>query len=182
MNESFIRSIMKDKKNFIDYQNNPTPELWEEIKHITTLNLETGLSTPIKPKHMKTVFLGGTCNGSLWRDYIIGKLNENVDAYNPVVADWTPACMEEELRRREDSNICLYFITPLMTGVYSIAEAVEDSIKRPDKTVFAFMDMDQDVSFTSHQLKSLVQTGKLIRDNGALFLNGIDDVIEYLNR
>ncbi len=33
----------------------------------------------------KKVFLGGTCNGSLWRDALIKKLN--IDYFNPVVPD-----------------------------------------------------------------------------------------------
>ena len=36
---------------------------------------------------MKKVFLGGTCNDSLWREELIKKLE--IDYFNPVVDDWT---------------------------------------------------------------------------------------------
>lgn len=35
----------------------------------------------------KRVFLGGTCNGSMWRDKLIKDLK--CDFFNPVVDDWT---------------------------------------------------------------------------------------------
>lgn len=34
---------------------------------------------------MKTIFLGGTCNNSTWRDELIPKLTNKY--YNPVVED-----------------------------------------------------------------------------------------------
>lgn len=69
---------------------------------------------------MKKVFLGGTCNESEWRNYLIKLLT--IDYFNPVVDDWTEECMAEERKQREICDYCLYTITPKMTGVYSIAE------------------------------------------------------------
>ena len=42
---------------------------------------------------MKKVFLGGTCNESLWRDKLIKKLE--IDYFNPIVKDWTPKDADE---------------------------------------------------------------------------------------
>ena len=111
----------------------------------------------------------------------------NIDYFNPVVADWTPECMEREIRERDICDINLYVITPKMTGIYSIAEVADDSNKRPGKTVFAFLRNDYASSFTEHQLKSLVQTGKLVRGNGGTFIeiepvcNPVKKIAEYLN-
>jgi hypothetical protein len=41
----------------------------------------------MKIKDMKKVFLGGTCNESLWRDKLIKLLK--IEYFNPVVPDWT---------------------------------------------------------------------------------------------
>lgn len=79
------------------------------------------------------VFLGGTCNGSTWRDALIPKLR--IDYFNPVVEDWTPECQAEEVRQRQECDFVLYTITKEMKGVYSIAEVVDDSNKRPARTV-----------------------------------------------
>jgi len=129
---------------------------------------------------MKKVFLGGTCNSSTWRDRLIKKLK--IDYFNPVVDDWTPEAQEEEIRQRESCDFCLYVLTPKMTGVYSIAEAVDDSNKRPEKTVFAFLPEDDDEKFTEHQLKSLKQVGKMISDNGGSWCHDLDTAAIFLNK
>lgn len=130
----------------------------------------------------KTVFLGGTCNGSQWRDILMLALNTSlVSAYNPVVSDWTPECQAEEIRQRETSDYCLYVITPKMTGVYSIAEVVEDSLKRPEQTLFLILEADDAHIFESAQLKSLRQVGKMVRANGARWFEHENDLLDFLN-
>ena len=127
----------------------------------------------------KKVFLGGTCNESTWRNDLIEMLS--IDFYNPVVDDWTPECMDEEIKQRGLCDYCLYVITPKMTGVYSIAEVVDDSNKRPGKTVFCVLREDGSLTFTEGQLKSLFQVGRMVADNGGYFTNCLEGVAEYLN-
>lgn len=134
----------------------------------------------------KKVFLGGTCNESDWRDKLIAKIH-NVDYFNPVVPDWTPECMEEEIRQREICDFCLYVITPKMTGTYSIAEVVDDSNKRPNKTLFCYLENDFEFEtrtlykFTEGQLKSLSRVANMVKENGAKVFNNLDEIAEYLN-
>ncbi len=138
-------------------------------------------------KQSPKVFLGGTCNGSLWRGSMQDKLK--IDSFNPVVKDWTEECMAEEIKQREECDFCLYVITPRMTGTYSIAEAVDDSNKRPEKTIFAIAQYDESfegdecdqISYEDHVIKSLVQVGKMVESNGAKFFTNLNDVVEYLN-
>jgi len=125
------------------------------------------------------VFLGGTCNKSTWREHLINLLN--IDYFNPVVDDWTPECMEEEIRQRESCDYCLYVITPKMTGVYSIAEVVDDSNKRPEKTIFCILCEDGRPVFTAGQLKSLQQVSKMVTTNGGESFMSLKDVAGYLN-
>lgn len=128
---------------------------------------------------MKKVFLGGTCNGSLWRDKLIPLLK--IGYFNPVVENWTPECQEKEIYERENCDYCLYVITPKMTGIYSIAEVVDDSNKRPTKTVFCFLESDEDAVFTKHQTKSLVQTSKMVENNGGKIFYSLENIAEFLN-
>ena len=128
---------------------------------------------------MKKVFLGGTCNDSTWRDKIIPDLK--IDFFNPVVKDWTPECQEEEVRQRQTCDYCLYTITPKMTGVYSIAEVVDDSNKRPEKTIFCFQETDEDQKFSVHQLKSLKQVSKMVIENGGQAFDSLVEVVTFLN-
>lgn len=127
-----------------------------------------------------TVFLGGTCNDSTWREELIPQLS--ISYFNPVVPDWNEEAYKRELEARENSEFCLYVLTPKMTGVYSIAEVVDDSNKRPEKTVFCFLEKDGDLEFDKHQLKSLVNTGKMVKANGATVLGSLTEVAEFLNK
>jgi hypothetical protein len=128
---------------------------------------------------MKKVFLGGTCNGSTWRDALIKDLQ--IDYFQPCADEWTPAMMEEEIKQRAECDFCLYVITPKMTGVYSIAEVVDDSNKRPHKTIFCYLTSDEDQQFSAAQIKSLEQTVKMIKENGAAFFKTLAETADYLN-
>lgn len=128
---------------------------------------------------MKKVFLGGTCNGSLWRQDVIDKLK--IDYFNPVGETWTREMMQEEIRQREICDYCLYVLTPKMEGFYSIAEVVDDSNKRPDKTIFCFVKEDDGNVFNDFQLKSLKQIGEMIEKNGARSFTTVHQVVDYLN-
>lgn len=114
------------------------------------------------------VFLGGTCNESEWRNRMMTYLNDvGVDYFNPVVDDRDSAAQANELKEREACDICLYVITPKMTGTYSIAEVVDDSNKRPEKTVFIILKSDGVATFDNYQIKSLEQVAALVKCNGA---------------
>ena len=125
------------------------------------------------------VFLGGTCNESKWRDQIIPMLQ--IDHFNPVVTDWTPECMAEEIMQRQECDFCLYVITPKMTGVYSIAEAVDDSNKRPQKTVFVRLIVDNDLAFTVGQWKSLGAVAEMVERNGGKSFTSLSDAAMFIN-
>lgn len=137
---------------------------------------------------MKKVFLGGTCNGSTWREELI-KLLE-IDYFNPVVDDWTEESYQEELRQRELCDYCLYVITPKMKSVYSIGEVIDDSNKRPNKTLFCVLDMEwehlggtsyQIHEFNISQLKSLNKLGVIVENNGGKYFKSLEEVAKYLN-
>lgn len=132
---------------------------------------------------MKEIFLGGTCNNSDWRDSIIPMLS--CMFFNPVVEEWNEEAQELERQKRETCDIILYVITPRMTGVYSIAEAVQDSNIRPEKTIFTIIDFDDSndeiLEFTPHQWESLLQTKQLIENNGVKCFDNLLETVNYIN-
>lgn len=159
---------------------------------------------------MSKVFLGGTCAETVWREKLISMLHINY--FNPVVEDWTEECMAEEIRQRETCDYCLYTITPSMQGVYSIAEVVDDSNKRPEKAIFCLLEneipkiiqvenpmcylgsydirmlIDKEVypsdkiQFNKAEIKSLNQVGKMVERNGGMYFKSLEEVAEYLNK
>ena len=104
-----------------------------------------------------------------------------IDYFNPVVEDWTPECMEEEIKQRKESDYCLYVLTPKMIGVYSVAEVVDDSNKQPNKTVLCILLTDGELAFDKVQMKSLEQVNKMVAYNGAHVFNTLKCVANFLN-
>ena len=130
--------------------------------------------------NIKKVFLGGTCNGSTWRDKLIPMLKK--EYFNPVVEDWTPECQEEERRQKE--FVCdaqTYVITPKMLGVFSIAEVVDASNKNPQKTIFCVLENDEGEVFSKASLKSLNAVKDMVSFNGAHVLSSIEDLATFIN-
>jgi hypothetical protein len=73
-----------------------------------------------------------------------------------------------------------------MSGVYSIAEVVDDSNKHPGKTIFHVMPSDEDkdgktIFFNVGQIKSLSAVGKMIKANGGTWLVEFEEIATFLN-
>jgi len=118
------------------------------------------------------VFLGGTCNNTTWRNEIESEVN-NVELFNPVVEDWTPECQQIEIDEKENKcNIHLYVITKEMTGVFSIAEAVDSVHNKKVKTIFQLVPR----GFGKFQLKSLHAVVDLIKSRGGITI--VDDSLQ----
>jgi len=128
---------------------------------------------------MKRVFLGGTCNESTWRNRIITMLDINY--FNPVVDDWNEDCMAREIEERKTCDYCLYALTPKMTGVYAVAEVVDDSNKRPNKTILVLLRGDGDQTFSNSQWKSLGAVAKMVKSNGGQVFDNLKSAAIYVN-
>lgn len=128
------------------------------------------------------VFLGGTCSNSTWREELINKLNqEHIETFNPIVKEWTKERQIIEDKHRKTDDICLYVITPEAEGFYSYVEAVDDSNKRPKKTVLCILENVNGKTFEEHIKKCVIKTMQLVEDNGAKVFDNLDDVATYLN-
>lgn len=125
------------------------------------------------------IFLGGTCNGSLWREWLTPKLTR--DYFNPVVSDWNEEAIKREEKEKAECDILLFVITPLMKGVYSIAEVVAASHTQPFKTVLCVLDDDTGEVWEEAQRRSLYQVEKLVKDNGSLVFHELATLARYLN-
>ena len=129
-----------------------------------------------------TVFLGGTCAKSTWREELIPMLDQDkIETFNPVVPHWTKECQVVEDYHRETDDICLYVITPEGTGFYSFVEVTDDSNKRPEKTVLCVLNEANGVEFDSHNVKAVLKTMKLVAKNGAVVFDNLNDLANYLN-
>jgi hypothetical protein len=141
--------------------------------------------TNIKPKIYR-IFMGGTTRGFNWREVLENRFKdvENVELFNPIVADWNCERIIFENRYKEICELNLFVVTPYMEGVYSIAEAVDLSNKKPENLVFAYIDHFVDGKeirdFTKKMKHSLNVTGKMIVNNGGKVFTSLDDVENYI--
>ena len=128
------------------------------------------------------VFLGGTCSGWKWRNELQPLLE--CDYYNPIVKNWSVSDRLREVHERETADFVLYGITNGSKGVYSIAEVVDDSNKRPEKTIFLNLYEADERQFTKQMANSLVAVENLLKENGVKVFSGpnaIKEVTEFLN-
>ena len=129
---------------------------------------------------MTKVFLGGTCADSRWRDKLMPMLK--VDYFNPVVKNWTPECQEEELKQRETCDYVLYTLTRTYSA-YSIAEVVDDSHKRPEKTIVCVINEIKNGKpiLSNRDMKGLDAVARLVERNGGKYFKSLEAVAKYLN-
>lgn len=131
---------------------------------------------------MITVFLGGTCDNTYWRDKLIELLDNNrVSAFNPVVKIWNKEAQEKELWHRVNDDLCLYTIIPDMTSYYTIAEVVDDSNKRPDKTIFCILEGLNGKTITEAHMKDYIMIKNMVEKNGSKVFLNLDDTANYIN-
>lgn len=125
------------------------------------------------------IYLGGTADGSDWRQVLIPMLN--VDYYDPTLLEDGIASREQALIEREVADYCLYVITPKMRGFYGIAELVESSYSHPDKTIFCCLRNDGAALFTEEQVASIERIYYLLYERYVEHFLSLIAVANWLN-
>lgn len=119
------------------------------------------------PTGQKFAFLGGTVNGSVWREQFIKLLT--VAHFNPVVENWTEEHAYRENQAKASATVILYVITPKQHGFYVPVEmgvtACETRNNPNSKMVVVFLNEDGGAVFTEHQQASNVQIRELLLKN-----------------
>lgn len=127
------------------------------------------------------VFLDGTENGSKWRQQLIPNLEKNdIEFFDPTIQARSKRSYQEELDQKKQSDFHLYLITPKMDDFENISELIEDSNKNPQKTLFLFMEADENDAFNTHQIKSLKRVGEMVEKNGGIWCKEFDEIINRL--
>lgn len=122
------------------------------------------------------VFLGGTCSGYKWRNDLIPLLK--CEFYNPIVKNWQESDRIREVHERETADYVLYVITSGMKGVYSIAEIIDDSNKRPEKTILCIL-YNGINNAMAHSLRAVAN---LAKSNGITVCESLAEIADFLNK
>ena len=137
--------------------------------------------TTVNMVDMVTVFLGGTCNGSKWRDKFIPMLSDRFDPFNPVVDDWNEEAQREEEYHKTHDEYIVFCITPKMTGFFSIVEMIHSMHVRPHTTFVCFLNEDDGSKFTIPQMKSIDATVKLLERFQVKTFTSLEDMADSMN-
>lgn len=131
---------------------------------------------------MYNVFLGGTCNGSTWRDELIPMLDSSmINAFNPVVEHWDEKAQAEEDFHKENDDFTLYVLTPEMVGVYGVFEVAMDSCKRPGRVICCILDEHGGKTFEKHLTKNMLKIRKDLIKNGTPVFESLQEVAAFFN-
>ena len=128
-----------------------------------------------------SVFLGGTCGSSTWRQNLTEMLGDSVDAFNPVVPDWTPECKAIEDAHKENDDVVLYVITPETPGTYSISEITRSSITQPERTMICVIPEANGKAFEAHEAKAWKKILTDCAKDGATVCPTLEEVALTLN-
>merc|ERR1719352_226069 len=73
------------------------------------------------------VFLGGSCNPTVWRtlEAIPILERESVSFYNPQVEDWSPELLAQEQHAKQHATVLLFVIDAETRALMSMLEATE---------------------------------------------------------
>ena len=123
-----------------------------------------------------TVFLGGTCGNSTWRNKLIPMFGKNVEAFNPVVENWTPECQAIEDEHKANDDINLFVITPETNSPYSLFEIGVEAAKNPNRTVVCFLDNENGTVFEGQQAKAIKKITKDLKNLGVEVYDNLDSL------
>lgn len=123
-----------------------------------------------------SVFLGGTCATSTWRQELIPMLKDSVPYFDPQVADWTPADAEKEDACKPVAAINVFVITGDALGTYSGFEICEEAHRAPEKLVFATVG-----NLPENQVKGIAKIKKALANKGCVVCETLEEVAEYVN-
>ena len=131
---------------------------------------------------MHSVFLGGTCNGSTWREELLSMIDQTkIDAFNPVVEDWNEEAQRNEDYHKENDEYSLYVLTPEMKGVYSVFELAMESLKNPYRVLFCVLTERDGKSFNPFLIKNFDKIKKDLINNGVKVFDNLEDISFFLN-
>ena len=128
-----------------------------------------------------TVFLGGTCGDSTWREELSKLLTKQVVSFNPVVKDWTFKNQEIEDEHKDKDDIVLFVITPESSNIYSASEVAQTARLFPSRTILCVLFEANGKKFNSHEQKTWKKILEDINNFGAVTFLSLKELAKYLN-
>merc|ERR1711998_210109 len=135
-----------------------------------------------------SVFLGGSCNPTVWRSNIAMPILQRagITFYNPQVKDWYPELLAQEQEAKTKASVLLFVIDCDTRALMSMLEAVELAVAGR-KVVLAVSSMEQgqhigDDIVGAAELKDLNRARSFVRDIAQRYAvpvyNTVEDAVQ----
>lgn len=128
------------------------------------------------------VFLGGTCNGSKWRENFVSTDKIEYFHYDETLPSPSQEVDQHQLllNKSRPCHILLHVLTPMSIDPLNIAVLISDSIKQPKKTILIIVKEDRDYCFDVQAWMMLETIKEMVVSNGAKCLDSFKEAIEYI--
>lgn len=126
-------------------------------------------------------FLGGTVNGSTWRERLIPRLTTSY--FNPVVQDWTIEDRAREEQAKAAAQVIVYCITPLQRGFYTWVELAVTALASTDKKIaIVVLNEDGGIKWDNHQADSITAIENLLATYSNVFVAyTLEELADFIN-
>ncbi|PIE86165.1 MAG: hypothetical protein CSA05_01795 [Bacteroidia bacterium] len=121
------------------------------------------------------IYLANTGSGTHYEELFTG-LKLEIEKFNGKPHDYNAQWFRE---KKYACDFLLYIFDPLFDNLFSIAELIDDAIKYPEKTLFCLNDVCDKKSFSKHQKKSLLTTGKMVVNNKARCFEDVNAMLAF---
>ncbi|MGH1366612.1 MAG: hypothetical protein ACRBF0_23835 [Calditrichia bacterium] len=141
----------------------------------------TNLSAyPVKSdtKCIKTVFVAGRGDYGNWRSTIKRLLTDNV-----VIAESSGRGLvnaQHDAFEKEHADAIVFVITPSALSTFDLANAVNESNKRPEKTIVCFLSAGNEWMHDPRRYAELSEIRAILESNGARCLNSLSELADII--
>ena len=104
-----------------------------------------------------------------------------IDHYAPATIKQDREDKRQEAAQKEAASYWLYVITPAGVEMETIASLVDDSNQHAARTLFCYVE-EGGRKFTDFEQQSLRALGKMVRSNGAMWLESLQAAANFLNK
>jgi len=135
---------------------------------------------PVKSdtKVTRNVFIAGRGDYGNWRSEIKRLLGDNVITAESSGRGLVNA--QHDAFEKEHADAIVFVITPSALSTFDLANAVNESNKRPEKTIVCFLSAGNEWMHDPRRYAELSEVRAILESNGARCLNGLAEITELI--
>lgn len=126
----------------------------------------------------RRVFIAGRGDYGNWRSDIKRLLGEAVDTIESAGRGMINA--QRDAFEKEHADSIVFVITPSALSTFDLANAVNESNKRPEKTIVCFLSAGSEWMHDPRRYAELAEIRAILEANGATCVNSLTEIAEKI--